>query len=82
MLAIGAGALLVCPESGSTRWFLLLVGIYQILSGLFLVVFTKQFQTKMERLIAGSLRLWIGRAVVKCTLALALVFWGVLLVSK
>ncbi len=82
MVAIGAGAFLVSPRSGSTRWFLLLFGIYLVLSGLFLLVFTKLAQAKLQRFIAGSLRLWIGRAIVKCTLALAAVVWGAILISS
>ncbi len=80
MAAIGLGAIRVAPNDGATRWLLLAVGAYQILSGLFLLGFPSKFASRMEGTLSGPLRLWIGRAVVKCTVALALMVWGLMLV--
>jgi len=76
MLAIGAGAILVSPNFGFTKWFLILFGIYQILSGLFLLIYPKYFLLKIERLISGSIKTWILRAIIKCSVAAVLVIWG------
>lgn len=80
MAAIGVGAILVSPDNGATRWLLLVVGIYQIVSGMFLPGFPGQFRIRMESIFAGPLRLWIGRAVTKCVVAMTLMVWGVMLI--
>ncbi len=80
MAGIGAAGVLVAPGSGVTHWFLLLFGIYMILSGLFLLSGPDKFVQKSEKLFSGSLSLWIGRAAVKSGLGLALAIWGALLI--
>ncbi|MEE8169419.1 MAG: hypothetical protein V3T70_02615 [Phycisphaerae bacterium] len=80
MVAIGVGAVLVSPNDGVTGWGLPLVGAYQILSGLFLLGFPGKFRSRMEAIFSGPLKLWIGRAVVKCVVALALLVWGLMLI--
>ena len=80
MAAIGVGAILVAPDDGATRWLLLAVGTYQIISGLFLLGFPSRFGSRMEVTVSGPLKLWIGRAIVKCAVALALIVWALTLV--
>ena len=80
MAGIGAASIFVAPDSGVTHWFLLLFGIYMILFGFFLVSVPEKFVQRSEKLFSGSLSLWIGRAVVKSGLGLALAIWGAALI--
>ncbi len=81
MAGIGAAGVLVAPGSGVKHWFLLLFGIYMILSGLFLLSAPDKFVQKSQKLFSSSsLGLWIGRAVVKSGLGLALAIWGAVLI--
>ncbi len=80
MAAIGVGAILVAPNDGATRWLLFVVGSYQILSGVLLLGFPSKFGSRMGTILSGPLKLWIGRAAVKCAVAVALIVWGLILV--
>ncbi len=80
MAGIGAAGVLVAPGSGVKHWFLLLFGIYMILSGVFLLAAPDKFVQKSKNLFSGSLKLWIGRAVVKSGLGVALAIWGAVLI--
>ncbi len=80
MAGIGATGILVAPSSGVRHWFLLLFGIYMILSGVFLLSAPDKFVQKSKNLFSGSLKLWIGRAVVKSGLGVALAIWGAVLI--
>ena len=78
MVLIGVGAFLVSPGQGGTKWFLMALGTYQSLSGFALIFFPNAFASKTERMFFGSMKLWIGRTIAKCTIGLALVAWGAL----
>ena len=80
MTAIGVGAILLAPNDGATRWLLVAVGSYQILSGLLLVCFPSKFGSRMEAMLSGPLKDWIRRAAAKCMVAVALIVWGLMLV--
>ena len=82
IVAIGAIALLVAPQTGFIKWFLLVFGIIESVAGLFLLLYPGKFTAKIDRLFSSSLRVWIGRTVTKCVVAISLIVWGVLLILK
>ena len=82
IVTIGAIALLVSPQTGFTKWFLLVFGIIESVAGLFLLLYPGKFTAKIDRLFSSSLRVWIGRAVTKCVVAISLIVWGVFLILK
>ena len=82
MVLTGVGAFLVSPSQGGTKWFLMALGTYQSLSGFALIFFPNAFASKTERMFSGSMKLWIGRAIAKCTIGLALVAWGAMNIMK
>ena len=82
MVLTGVGAFLVSPSQGGIKWFLMALGLYQSLSGFALIFFPNAFASKTERMFSGSMKLWIGRAIAKCTIGLALVAWGAMNIMK
>ena len=82
MVLIGVGAFLVSPSQGGIKWFIVVIGIYQSLSGFSLIFFPNAFAAKTERMFSGSIKLWIGRAIAKCTIGLALAVWSAVHIMK
>ncbi len=82
MVLIGVGAFLVSPSQGGIKWFIMLIGIYQSLSGFALIFFPNALASKTERMFSGSIKLWIRRAIAKCTIGLALGVWGAMNIMK
>ncbi|MCH8020976.1 hypothetical protein IH785_14075 [candidate division KSB1 bacterium] len=82
MVLIGVGAFLVSPSQGGIKWFIMVIGLYQSLSGFALILFPNAFAAKTDRMFSGSIKLWVGRAIAKCTIGLALVAWGAMNIIK
>jgi len=82
MVLIGVGAFLVSPSQGGIKWFIMVIGIFQSLAGFSLIFFPNAFASTTERMFFGSTKLWIGRAIAKCTIGLALVVWGAMNIMK
>ena len=78
LMAIGIFAILVSDNSDIHHRILFVFGIYETLGGLYLLAFPGFAASQIQFLISKSLNIWILRGIIKCTIGILIITWGVL----
>ncbi len=79
MISVGIIALLVSNNSDIPHRILFVFGIIETLGGIFcLLIFPSYAVSQVQFLLSKSLTVWIVRGVLKFTLGLLFILWGIL----
>lgn len=76
-IILGLLALLVSGHSENHHRMLFLMGVIGILSGIFLLVAPDLIIVKVRFLCSRSLGLWVARGILKFSMGLGVVYWGI-----
>ena len=76
-LAIGILAILVSNNSDLHHRILFVLGVVEILLGVYLLTSPALAESQVRSLCAKSLKFWVVRGVCKFTLGLLFIIWGV-----
>ncbi len=78
LMAIGIFAMLVSYNKTDLHHRILFVfGIYETLGGIYLLILPSLAASQIQFLLSKSLNVWIVRGVLKFTLGLLFIIWGV-----
>ena len=77
LMAIGIMAIIISDNSDLHHRILFFFGIYETLGGLYLLTFPGFAASQIQSLLSKSLKVWIVRGVLKFTLGLLMITWGV-----
>jgi len=76
-VAVGIFAILVSDNSDLHHRLLFVLGVIEILLGLYLLTLPALVISQIQWLCSKSLKIWVARGVFKFTLGLGFIFWGV-----
>ena len=77
-VAIGIFAILVSNKSDLHHRILFVVGVIEILTGIYLLTLPALIISQFQFLFSKSLKVWIARGVFKFTLGLLFILWGII----
>jgi len=75
-VAVGIFAILVSNNSDLHHRILFVVGVIEILTGIYLLTLPGLIISQFQFLFSKSLKVWIARGVFKFTLGLLFILWG------
>jgi uncharacterized membrane protein HdeD (DUF308 family) len=75
-MAIGIFAILVSNQSDLHHRMLLVLGVVEILLGIYLLTLPGLAVSQVQWLCSKSLKFWVARGVFKFTLGLGFILWG------
>ncbi len=78
-MAIGIVAILLSNDSDLHHRMLFVLGVIEILTGIYLLTFPDLIISQFQFLCSKSLKVWVARGVLKFTLGLLFILWGVFL---
>ncbi len=75
-VAVGIFAILVSNKSDLHHRILFVIGVVEILTGIYLLTLPGLIVSQFQFLYSKSLKVWIARGVFKFTLGLLFILWG------
>ncbi len=75
-VAVGIFAILVSNKSDLHHRVLFVIGVIEILTGIYLLTLPGLIVSQFQFLYSKSLKVWIARGVFKFTLGLLFILWG------
>ena len=77
-VAVGIFAILVSNNSDLHHRILFVLGVIEILTGIYLLALPGLIISQFQFLCSKSLKVWIVRGVLKFTLGLIIILWGII----
>ena len=77
-IAIGIMAILVSDQSDIHHQILFAIGLIETIAGICFLILPSLALPLLQFLLSKSLNIWILRGIIKCTIGILIITWGVL----